>query len=68
LTEHGPEQLAENVDALMTAKNRTLKRNNAPITDAQKRLNIIRPVCENFMKTILPEMLQINVLAKTPES
>jgi SAM-dependent methyltransferase len=67
LTEHGPKQLAENVDALMTAKNRTLKRNNAPITDAQKRLNIIRPVCENFMKTILPEMLQINVLAKTPE-
>lgn len=64
LANSGPDNLVESVDALMTAKKRTLKQGSTIITDPVRRQRILQPLCTDFIKTVLPELVQLNVLQK----
>jgi SAM-dependent methyltransferase len=64
LVEGGPNGITARVDGRLVASGRSLQKDGKPVTDTAERLKLVEQACDAFIKTGLPQLLRLGIVAK----
>jgi SAM-dependent methyltransferase len=64
LVERGANGLTVRVDERLVKSGRSLQKEGQPVTDGAQRLQLVEQACDAFMKTSLPQLVRLGIVAK----